>query len=249
VTHPPRPVPAPAPLPPRIRRRRAAALVAAGALALVAARGPGAPPAPADARAAPSAAPSAARAARVLTIEAMDYAFRAPAAVPAGLTTIRLVNRGTRLHHVQLNRLEQGKTLADMLRDWKPGVAGPSYMAGAGGPTAAVGGQTLEAQAVLRPGRYAIICWVPAADGQLHVHKGMMGTLEVTPAPGAAAAAARGARGAAQGRRDDRDARLRLRAPRGPPRAPGRSRREPRAAGPRGRDGAPQAGAHDEGRG
>jgi uncharacterized cupredoxin-like copper-binding protein len=131
-----------------------------------------------------------AKAPRVLTIVAMDYAFRAPAKAPAGATTIRLVNRGTQLHHVQLNRLEGGKTVRDMLREWKPGVPNPPYMSGDGGPTAALGGQTLEGEVVLQPGRYAIICWVPAPDGQLHLHKGMFGEIEVTgPAAPAADAA------------------------------------------------------------
>jgi hypothetical protein len=123
--------------------------------------------------------PEAVGAPRVLTIEAMDYAFRAPSSVPAGVTTIRLVNRGTQLHHVQLNRLEGGRSVQDMLREWKPGVPLPVFMTGDGGPTAALGGQTLEGTVVLRPGRYALICWVPAPDGQLHVHKGMFTQLEV----------------------------------------------------------------------
>jgi hypothetical protein len=124
--------------------------------------------------------PEAVAAPRVLTIQAMDYAFRAPSSVPAGVTTIRLVNRGTQLHHVQLNRLEGGRSVQDMLREWKPGVPLPIFMTGDGGPTAALGGQTLEGTVVLRPGRYALICWVPAPDGQLHVHKGMFTQLEVT---------------------------------------------------------------------
>jgi len=131
------------------------------------------------ASASPLGTPTRASAPRVLTIEAMDYAFRAPATVPAGVTTVRLVNRGTQLHHVQFNRLEDGKTVRDMLRDWKPGAPNPAYMTGDGGPTAALGGQTLEGTVVLRPGRYALICWVPAPDGQLHLHKGMFGQIEV----------------------------------------------------------------------
>lgn len=124
----------------------------------------------------------------VLEIVAMDYAFRAPDTVPAGVTTLRLVNRGTQLHHVQLNRLEDGKTVQDMLRDWKPGRPNPRYMTGDGGPTAALGGQTLEGTVLLKPGRYAIICWVPAPDGQLHMHKGMFGQIEVTGDAAAASA-------------------------------------------------------------
>lgn len=136
----------------------------------------------------PASPPVRSRATPVLEIVAMDFAFRAPDTVPAGVTTLRLVNRGTQLHHVQLNRLEDGKTVQDMLRDWKPGVPIPRYMTGDGGPTAALGGQTLEGTVVLKPGRYAIICWVPAPDGKLHLHKGMFGQVEVVGDAAAAAA-------------------------------------------------------------
>jgi len=52
---------------------------------------------------APRTAPDTSRARpNVVTIVAMDYAFKAPATVPAGLTTVRLVNQGKLLHHVQL---------------------------------------------------------------------------------------------------------------------------------------------------
>lgn len=132
-------------------------------------------------------APPAARAQtpNVLTIEVADYAFlRLPPTVPEGLTTIRLVNKGTTLHHMQLNRLEGGKTIADMLRDFVPGAPLPAYMSGSGGPSAAWAGQTIEATLLLKPGTYGVICWVPAADHKLHVQKGMMGQLVVTPATG-----------------------------------------------------------------
>ncbi len=147
------------------------------ALVLAAALGSGAPLLPPAPRA------------RIVTIEAFDFAFRAPASVPEGLVTIRLVNRGTQLHHVQLNRLAPGVTLGEMVKRWKPGVSNDAILIGQGGPTAATAGQTIEGQVRLVPGRYAIICWVPAPDGVLHMHKGMMGTIEVTAAAGERAAA------------------------------------------------------------
>lgn len=130
---------------------------------------------------------AAAQGARVLEIVAHDYAFQVPVSVPAGWTTVRLVNRGRQLHHVQINRLDEGHTLAEMLAAWRPGVRPPAWMSGVGGPTAAAGGQTLEGAVLLAPGRYAIICWVPAPDGQLHLAKGMMGQFEVVAAAANAA--------------------------------------------------------------
>ena len=56
---------------------------------------------------------AAAPAANVVTITAKDYSFDAPAEIPAGLTTIRLVTEGKELHHASLIKLDEGKTIDD----------------------------------------------------------------------------------------------------------------------------------------
>ncbi len=123
----------------------------------------------------PSAAP-------VVTVEVGDYAFtKLPSSIPAGWTRVRLVNRGRALHHMQLNKLTDGRGVPDMLREFKPGAPLPAWMTGAGGPSAAWAGQTIEMLMNLEPGTYGVICWVPAADHQLHVQKGMIGRLTVVP--------------------------------------------------------------------
>src|SRR2546430_11034237 len=48
----------------------------------------------------------------LITLTATDYAFGVPDTLPAGLTTFRLVNQGKELHHANLVRLGEGKTLA-----------------------------------------------------------------------------------------------------------------------------------------
>lgn len=119
----------------------------------------------------------------VLEFTAMDYAFRAPATVAAGLTTIRLRNTGTKLHHVQLFRLNDGKRLADLfpLLYRAGSIRGaPAWAVPAGGPSAALPGRSIAVRQPLAPGRYAAICWIPAPDGQLHFMKGMMVEFEVT---------------------------------------------------------------------
>lgn len=118
----------------------------------------------------------------VVTVEVGDFAFtKLPAAIPAGWTRVRLVNRGTTLHHMQLNKLLDGHSVSDMLRAFKPGSPLPTWMTGAGGPSAAWAGQTIEMLVNLEAGSYGVICWVPAADHQLHVQKGMIGRLTVVP--------------------------------------------------------------------
>lgn len=118
----------------------------------------------------------------VLEYTAMDFAFRRPATASPGLVTIRLANTGTKLHHVQLFRLEDGKRLADLfpLLYANKGVHGaPAWAVPAGGPSAALPGQSIALRQRLEPGRYAVICWIPAPDGQAHFMKGMMTELEV----------------------------------------------------------------------
>jgi plastocyanin len=126
-------------------------------------------------------------AASVVTITATDFAFDAPAEVPGGLTTIRLVNQGPSLHHVQLIKLDEGKTVDDMVAALKAGGPPPKWASMAGGPNPPEPGSTSNVTMQLEPGNYAMVCFVPAADGMPHVMKGMMRPLKVTGPSRAAA--------------------------------------------------------------
>jgi hypothetical protein len=133
---------------------------------------------------APAASASAADPAGVVTVTATDFAFDAPAEVPAGLTTFRLVNRGPSLHHIQLIRLDSGKTVADFEAALKKGGPPPRWAVMAGGPNPPEVGQTASATVPLEPGTYVMLCFIPAADGMPHVMKGMSKPITVTgPAP------------------------------------------------------------------
>jgi plastocyanin len=152
-----------------------------------------------------AAAPSAR--ARVVTVTARDYAFDAPDTVAAGLTTVRLVNQGPELHHVQLLRLDDGKTLADLMAAFKAGGPPARWAHDVGGPNTPVPGGESRATIDLAPGRYAIVCFIPSADKAPHFTKGMV--REIT---GARPARGRGARRPRRGRAGHAHAaRLRLR--------------------------------------
>jgi hypothetical protein len=126
----------------------------------------------------PSAERTDAAGANVVTVTAGDYAFDAPAEVPAGLTAIRLVNQGPSLHHIQLMKFEEGKTLDDFLAAMK-GEAFPAWASFAGGPAPPEVGSTTTSIELLEPGNYALICFIPAEDGMPHVMKGMSRGLKV----------------------------------------------------------------------
>lgn len=120
---------------------------------------------------------------RVVTVTANDYAFDAPDSIPAGLTELRLLNRGTEMHHVWLIRLDGGKTMKDLFAALGPHGALPAWAHDVGGPNTP--GPNGESSAILKlaTGRYAMICVIPSPDGKAHVMKGMAKEVFVTPAP------------------------------------------------------------------
>jgi hypothetical protein len=124
--------------------------------------------------------PAAEPAPNVVTITATNYKFDAPDSIPAGLTTIRLVDDAG-LHHAELLRLGDGKTVADLEKALKqPGPPQP-WIIPAGGPNPPhPNGGVAEVTQTLVPGNYAIICFVPDADGKPHFVKGMVRPLTVT---------------------------------------------------------------------
>ncbi len=130
-----------------------------------------------------SAAAPAAAAANEVTITATDYAFDAPAEIPAGLTNFRLVDNGKELHHATLIKLEEGKTYADFMegmKAMKPGTPPPGWVVPAGGPNAVGPGGSSALTMVMQPGNYAIVCFIPDAKGVPHVAHGMVKPLTVT---------------------------------------------------------------------
>ena len=110
---------------------------------------------------------------RVVTVTARDYAFEAPDTIPAGLTEVRLLNKGTEMHHVWLIRLDAGKTLKELFDAIGPEGQLPSWARDIGGPNTP--GPNGESMAIVRlmAGRYAMLCVIPSPDGKPHVMKGM----------------------------------------------------------------------------
>ena len=116
-----------------------------------------------------------------VSIRTRDYAFyEMPDTILAGATHIRLTNDGPDLHHVWLVRLEEGKTVADLMEAMKNAKGGlPAWAVDVGGPNTPVPGESSSAVLDLEVGNYAAICVIPAKDGVPHVMKGMVRPLTV----------------------------------------------------------------------
>jgi hypothetical protein len=124
----------------------------------------------------------------VVTVIASDFRFQAPAEIPAGITTFKLVNNGPSLHHIQLVKLEGGKTADDFLAALKAGGPPPQWATEAGGPNPPEAGSATSATVALEAGNYVMLCFIPSADGIPHMMKGMVKPLTVTGSARAGAA-------------------------------------------------------------
>ena len=121
----------------------------------------------------------------VVTVTAVDYAFQAPDTIAAGLTTIKLVNKGPDFHHVWLIKLDAGKRLTDLNEAMKTHGPLPKWATNVGGPNTPMPGGEALATLDLEPGTYVMACVIPAMkDGQPHFMKGMVKEVTVAPARG-----------------------------------------------------------------
>lgn len=117
-----------------------------------------------------------------VTAIARDFTFELRGPIPAGVTTVRLANEGKVMHHMQLYRLEEGKSTPDLLQAIKAsmeGAAFPEWAVSVGGPGGVMPGEESNATMLLEPGPYALACWVPDPSGKPHLMSGMLQPAEV----------------------------------------------------------------------
>jgi hypothetical protein len=115
-----------------------------------------------------------------VTFIARDNRFNGPDTIPAGWTHIQLQNEGPEFYHVQLMRLEEGKTVADLAAALAENPVAPAWARHYGGPNPPHVGESSTAVVYLEQGDYALIDTVPGKDGIAHVHHGMAKALQVT---------------------------------------------------------------------
>ena len=165
----------------RTMSRRTFVMVAgAGLLALTACR-PAVPPVAQPAAPAP--------AIPVVDIMAMEYAFKLPEKVPAGLVTLNFINHGKELHFAAASRLSKDISLADIVKQLDSPTP-PDFIDQTQGMSTGINSPGLSQQITVKlvPGKYFVGCWVPAPDHMPHAAKGMVGIFEVVENKGAQAA-------------------------------------------------------------
>jgi len=134
----------------------------------------------ADTAATATPVPAAAATPNMVSFTAKEFSFEGPDSIPAGLTMFHLTDAGQLLHHLQLIKLEEGKTLADYLAATKVAGPPPLWAVPYGGVNPPAPGETTVASQVMEPGNYAVVCFVDSPDHVPHFAKGMAKALTVT---------------------------------------------------------------------
>jgi len=116
-----------------------------------------------------------------VSFDAYDYGFNGPDQIHPGLTTLQIINTGKELHHIQLVKLDAGKTARQFTSAMKtdPGRF-PAWAHFMGGPNAITPGDRTAAVQDLKPGNYLLLCVIPDNQGTPHFALGMIKPLTVT---------------------------------------------------------------------
>ena len=129
--------------------------------------------------------PSADKPARATDVEiiANDYAFQAPASLPAGRTTFRFVNHGKVRHELNISRLKPGVSIDALLKKVRADESVKDLTQGPVGVLFAKSGSRSDAGLTveLTPGEtYAVICiFRDSAGAKPHYDLGMYSVISV----------------------------------------------------------------------
>ena len=114
-----------------------------------------------------------------ITIVAYNHFYEAPNPINSGVVTFRFVNRGPDLHQMWIVKIDEGYAFSDFMNAIRPGRPMPAWLHGLGGPESPESGEEVSVTLQLEPGRYALACFIPTADGASHLAKGMFLPLTV----------------------------------------------------------------------
>ncbi len=113
-------------------------------------------------------------------IAAREYSLDAPDTVEAGQVLVTFVNIGHQEHDVQFIRLTPLGSLTAVTQWADAGMEGPVPGTLTGGASGIEPGMRVSVPLQLRPGRYALFCFVPdERDGKPHYSHGMVRLLLV----------------------------------------------------------------------
>ena len=125
-----------------------------------------------------------------IAFTASEYVFAGPERIPAGWTRIRLENEGEEIHHAQLIKLPDDRSLDDFFAAMEADPEHPPHwLSFSGGPSVVLPGDGTAVTMELEAGEYVVLCVIPDENGIPHAAHGMVRPLTVTEREAAAATA------------------------------------------------------------
>jgi len=116
-----------------------------------------------------------------LSLTLSDYTFAFSKPLTAGKHAIRIINHGSQPHEAVLFHLQQGKKGEDIAKWVESGMKGPPPGAPVTGISAEAPKQENTLLLDIKPGEYALICFMPdAKDGKMHAMHGMIYNFKVS---------------------------------------------------------------------
>lgn len=120
-----------------------------------------------------------------VAISAFEYGYDVPDQVAGTTIEWELSNDGGELHEFGLVRLEDGRTIDDLVAALEAGDEPDWATDAAGVPMLSPGRSVTLERTLEESGTYALLCFLPSPDGVPHAALGMVETFEVTDEGGA----------------------------------------------------------------
>lgn len=108
-----------------------------------------------------------------VAVTGREYEFDLPETVPAGPVAFTLANEGEEPHHMVVVRFLGEETVQDVFAAEEAGEDPEKFVEDVGDSPSAAPGEETVLNADLSAGRYAMLCFISAPDGEPHALKGM----------------------------------------------------------------------------
>ena len=108
-----------------------------------------------------------------VTVDGADYAFVMPDTIDGGVVAMRFRNVGKELHEFAFGRIDGDHTIDEFIDDLFANDGNVPYATDLGGPPLLSPGEEVTITRKLEPGTYGLLCFVPNAEGKVHLELGM----------------------------------------------------------------------------
>jgi len=113
-------------------------------------------------------------AAEPVTVDGADYAYVVmPDTIEGGVVAMRFRNVGKELHEFAFGRIDGDHTIDEFIEDLFANDGNVPYATDLGGPPLLSPGEEITITRNLEPGTYGLLCFVPNAEGEVHLKLGM----------------------------------------------------------------------------